>query len=60
MVSIADPDAVARGALALLLDPARWRAAQRAAVRRVETHYTEARVFDAYRQIYKEAYRWQE
>jgi glycosyltransferase involved in cell wall biosynthesis len=59
VVSIADPDAVARAALALL-DPARWRAAQRAAVRRVETHYAEARVFDAYRHIYKEAFRWPE
>ena len=29
------------------------------AIRRVETHYTEARVFDAYRRIYQEAHTWQ-
>ncbi len=57
VVPIADPDAVARAALALL-DPDRWRAAQQAAVRRVENHYTEARVLDAYRRIYQEAHAW--
>jgi len=29
------------------------------AIRRVETHYTEARVFDACRRIYQEAHTWQ-
>ncbi len=57
VVSIANPEAVARAALALL-DPVRWRAAQQAAVRRVESYYTETRVFDAYRQIYQEAHVW--
>src|SRR5262249_2866027 len=59
VVPIADSDAVARAALGLLCDPARWRAAQQAAIRRVETHYTEARVVDAYRQIYQESHTWQ-
>jgi hypothetical protein len=56
VVAFADPDAVAHAALALLGDPARWRAAQQAAIRRVETHSTEARVFDACRRIYQEAH----
>src|SRR5215475_374692 len=59
VVPFVDPDAVAREALSLLGDPGRWRAAQEAAIRRVETHYTEARVFDAYRRIYEEAHTWQ-
>lgn len=58
VVPIADPEVVARAALALLLDPVRWRAAQRAAVRRVDAHHTEARVFAAYRQLYEEARTW--
>ena len=59
VVPIADPEAVARAALALL-DPARWRAAQHAAIRRVDAHYAEGRVFDAYRDIYEEACAWPE
>lgn len=59
VVPIADPEAVARAALALL-EPARWRAAQQVAVRRVETYYAEARVFEAYQQIYREARTWRE
>jgi glycosyltransferase involved in cell wall biosynthesis len=58
VVPIADPEAVARAALALL-EPARWRAAHRAAIRRVDAHYGEARVVDAYRGIYREACAWQ-
>jgi glycosyltransferase involved in cell wall biosynthesis len=56
VVPIADPEAVARAALAVL-EPARWRAARDVAIRRVETFYAEARVFDAYRRIY-EARTW--
>src|SRR5262245_20489822 len=59
VVPFVDPDAVAHAVLALLGDPARWRAAQQAAIRRVETHYTQARVFDAYQRIYQEAHTWQ-
>jgi len=58
VVPIADPEAVARASLALLGEPARWRAAQRAAIRRVDTYYAEARVVDAYRQLYREACAW--
>jgi glycosyltransferase involved in cell wall biosynthesis len=58
VVPTADPEAVARAALALLRDPARWRSAQQTAVERVETHYTEARVFETYRQLYQEARTW--
>jgi glycosyltransferase involved in cell wall biosynthesis len=57
VVPIADPEAVARAALALL-EPARWRSAQHSAIRRVETYYAEARVFEAYRRIYQEAHAW--
>jgi glycosyltransferase involved in cell wall biosynthesis len=59
VVPIADPEAVARAALALLRDPARWRAARDAGVRRADTHYSEARVFETYRQIYTEVGAWQ-
>ena len=58
VVPIADPEAVARAALALL-EPARWRAAQHAAIGRVDAHYSETRVVDAYRRIYQEASAWQ-
>ncbi|HYY51420.1 MAG TPA: GT4 family glycosyltransferase PelF [Myxococcales bacterium] len=58
VVPIADPEKTARAALALLEDPARWRKAQRAAVRRVEAHYTQDQMIDAYRQVYREASTW--
>ena len=58
VVPIGDPEATARAALALLGDPARWRAAQQAAVRRVETYYTSGQMIDAYRRIYREASAW--
>jgi polysaccharide biosynthesis protein PelF len=58
VVPIADPEATARAALALLSDGRRWREAQRAAVRRVDAYYTERQVVDAYRGIYAEAGAW--
>jgi glycosyltransferase involved in cell wall biosynthesis len=58
VVPIANPQATARAALALLRDPARWRAAQEAAIRRVEAHYTQEQMIDAYRQVYREAGAW--
>jgi glycosyltransferase involved in cell wall biosynthesis len=58
VVPIAAPDAAARAALALLGDPFRWRSAQRAAVLRVEAHYTQGQMVDAYRQVYREASTW--
>lgn len=58
VVPIADPEATARAALSLLTDPDRWRAAQRAAVARVETWYTAPQMLDAYREVYGEALSW--
>jgi glycosyltransferase involved in cell wall biosynthesis len=57
VVPIADPEAFAHAVLALL-EPARWRAAQQVAVRRVETYYAEAHVFETYQQIYRETRAW--
>ncbi|MCA1664946.1 MAG: GT4 family glycosyltransferase PelF, partial [Myxococcales bacterium] len=53
LVPIADPERAADAALALLTDEPRWRAAQAAAMRRVETYYTEAQMFASYRDIYR-------
>ena len=58
VVPIAAPEQTARAALALLGDPARWRKAQRAAVQRVEAHYTQKQMVDAYRHVYREAATW--
>jgi glycosyltransferase involved in cell wall biosynthesis len=55
VVAIADPDATARSAVALLRDPARWSAAQRAGIARVEGFYTERLMLDRYRAIYRTA-----
>ena len=53
VVPIADPDALARAALALLTDPARWTAAQGAGIARVERYYRQSQVIDSYREIYR-------
>jgi glycosyltransferase involved in cell wall biosynthesis len=58
VVPIADPQATARAALGLLRDPARWHPAQKAAIRRVEAHYTQAQMIEAYRHVYREAAAW--
>jgi len=55
IVPRSDPGATARAALELLRDPDRWRSAQRAAVRRAETYYTQRQTIEAYRRIYGEA-----
>jgi glycosyltransferase involved in cell wall biosynthesis len=55
VVGIADPEATARAALALLGDPERWLLAQRAAVARVERYYAQTTMLDRYRQIYRHA-----
>jgi hypothetical protein len=46
---------VANAAYALLSDPARWHAAQRAGIARVERYYQQSRVLDSYRSIYQSA-----
>lgn len=55
IVGIADPAATARAALSILRDRARWRAAQRAGIERVERNYTQERMVDRYRAIYAES-----
>ncbi|CUR47550.1 GT4 family glycosyltransferase PelF [Alloalcanivorax xenomutans] len=52
VVSIANPEALGNAVADLLGDPRRWRAAQRAGIRRVERFYTQNVMFDAYRQLY--------
>lgn len=55
IVRIADPQALAEASLRLLQDPARWRSAQAAAIRRVERFYTQEQMFASYRDIYARA-----
>jgi glycosyltransferase involved in cell wall biosynthesis len=55
IVDIADPDATANEICALLSDPRRWTAAQRAGIARVERYYTEKQMIDRYRDIYRQA-----
>jgi glycosyltransferase involved in cell wall biosynthesis len=55
VVGIADPAALAAAAQELLGDPAAWRAAQAAGLRRVEKYYTQERMFGAYRDLYRKA-----
>jgi glycosyltransferase involved in cell wall biosynthesis len=55
VVSIADPEATAEACISYLTDEARWRKAQEVAIKRVETYYTQPRMFDSYKNFYKEA-----
>ncbi|OUS09007.1 hypothetical protein A9Q81_00200 [Gammaproteobacteria bacterium 42_54_T18] len=55
VVPIADPDAVARAAISLLSDDARWHEAQRVGLERVKRFYTHKLMFDKYRTIYSSA-----
>ena len=57
VVGIASPEATARAALDLLSDPARWRAAQAAGIRRVEAIYTQRQMLERYGKIYEDALR---
>lgn len=52
VVSIADPEATAAAAYELLSDATRWRAAQAAGLKRVQTHYDDRQMFAAYRELY--------
>lgn len=58
VVRIADPEATARAIVDLLRDPARWRAAREAGIRRVEASYAREHMIGAYRRIYQEAIAW--
>jgi polysaccharide biosynthesis protein PelF len=55
VVGIASPEATARAAMELLRDPARWRAAQAAGIRRAETLYGQELMLQRYRRIYETA-----
>jgi glycosyltransferase involved in cell wall biosynthesis len=55
VVSIANPDATAEGAVALLQNEDRWRSAQQAGIRRVERFYTQRDMIETYRRIYRQA-----
>lgn len=58
VVRIADPEALADGALALLSDPQAWHAASRAAVQRVEKYYSQELLFEQYRDLYEKNFAW--
>lgn len=55
VVGIADPDALAGAIVRLLDNPAHWRAAQVAGIKRVETYYTQDLMFGKYRAVYESA-----
>ncbi|RXZ37066.1 DUF3492 domain-containing protein [Oxalobacteraceae bacterium CAVE-383] len=55
VVGIAEPQALAAAAVALLSDPEKWRAAQAAGIARVERYYTQEKMFASYRRLYEEA-----
>ncbi len=57
VVGIADPQALAEAALALLGDHGAWHAAAAAGIARVERHYTQRLMFDRYRELYERALR---
>lgn len=55
VVPIAEPQALADAALALLGDSAAWQAASQAGCARVERYYTDERMFARYRDVYEGA-----
>lgn len=55
VVGLADPQALAAAALELLGDEAKWQAAQAAGIARVQRYYTHGHMFDAYRNVYRQA-----
>lgn len=55
VVNIADPQALADAAVALLSDPAAWQAASAAGIARVERYYTDDLMFAHYRRVYENA-----
>ncbi|MFC6634806.1 GT4 family glycosyltransferase PelF [Microbulbifer taiwanensis] len=54
VVPIADPDATADAALRLLRDDQLWHQAQSAGLERVRRYYTQSKMFDSYREIYRQ------
>ena len=63
IVRIADPEALGQASISLLSDTAEWQRAGQAAIRRVETYYTQPMMFDRYRALYQKGfnkeYPWQ-
>lgn len=55
IVGIAEPQLLARAAVSLLADGARWHAAQAAGIARVERYYTQDLMLDQYRGLYRQA-----
>lgn len=55
LVSIANPDATAEAAVALLGDAERWHRAQQAGIARVEKYYTQRDMLENYRRTYRDA-----
>ena len=55
VVPIADPQALADAAIALLNNPAEWNRASQAAIARVERYYTDTLMFARYRTVYETA-----
>ena len=58
VVRIADPQALALAALELLGDADEWQRASNAAVRRVETYYSQDMMFARYRALYQKNFAW--
>ena len=52
IVNIADPQELAKKAIALLTDNEKWKKAQLAAIKRVEEYYNQEQMFIKYRKIY--------
>jgi polysaccharide biosynthesis protein PelF len=59
IVRIADPQALAQASLELLTDPVAWQQASEAAVKRVETYYTQPMMFARYQALYDKNFAWQ-
>lgn len=59
VVRIADPEALAQAAVELLGDPALWQRTSEAAIRRVETYYSQDMMFGRYRALYEKNFQWQ-
>ena len=59
IVGIADPQALADASLELLTDDTLWRAASEAGIKRVETYYTQEKMFASYQAIYEQVMSWQ-
>ncbi|MFZ2971535.1 MAG: GT4 family glycosyltransferase PelF [Ferribacterium limneticum] len=55
VVNIADPQALAAAAVALLNDESRWQTASRSGIARVERYYTDDLMFGRYRSVYERA-----